>query len=357
VTVPVRVRVVYTRYPHWGAHSGANQFVRYLDPAEYRVHVHASSDSDDDLPLRHERLRELLRRRVRRGGMGWYKLSDLNAELRALPGCLVGGTRIVHFLDAEHSAQYLPAVLRRARVARGRTVATYHQPPELLDGLVSGHVVAELDHVTVVSPTQLDYFRQFLPADRVEVVPHGIDTDFFVPRAGARDDGVFRCISVGHWLRDWDAVGAVARAFRGRRDVEFHVVTTHPTGLEGVENVIIHRGVSDDALARLYQQADVLFLPLTGATANNALLEGIASGLPVLSTDLPAVRAYLPGREAILTERGDVRTLSDALLYLRCDPDARVAMGASARARAEALSWRAVAPRIAGIYSRLASVR
>src|SRR5262245_4399132 len=104
----IRIRAVYTRYPHWGAHSGVNQLVGALDPRRFRVHVHASSDSDVDLPIPHAGLRRRLRERVQRGGMAWYKLSDLAAELRAVPGCVGGWTDVVHFLDAEHSVQFLP---------------------------------------------------------------------------------------------------------------------------------------------------------------------------------------------------------------------------------------------------------
>jgi glycosyltransferase involved in cell wall biosynthesis len=76
--------------------------------------------------------------------------------------------------------------------------------------------------------------------------------------------------------------------------VRFDVVTGADTGLSRFDNVHTHRGIDDDTLAELYRNADVLLLPLTDSTANNALLEGMASGLPLVATDLPAVRAYLP---------------------------------------------------------------
>jgi hypothetical protein len=52
--------------------------------------------------------------------MAWYKLSDLAAELRALGRCGTGDAEVVHFLDGEHGAQFLPMLLRpRARRAGG----------------------------------------------------------------------------------------------------------------------------------------------------------------------------------------------------------------------------------------------
>jgi glycosyltransferase involved in cell wall biosynthesis len=347
--------MLYTKYPHWGGYAGFTQLIRHLDPKRIGVHAHGASDNDDDLPLPNDRLRGWLRERVQRSGMAWYKLSDLAAELRTLPWCLANLTNVVHFLDAEHSGQYLPAWIRAARISRTRTVATYHQPPELLDGLVNRDLIQRIDHVTLMSPAQLPYFRDFLPAERVSVILHGVNCEFFRPDPAARAPGRFKCITSGHWLRDWTAVGAVASKLADLEDVEFHVVTSHPTGLDALPNVTIHRHVDDESFRALYCAADVLFLPLTGSTANNALLEGLASGLPVVSTRLPSIEAYAQGPEAILIDRNATDGLVDALLRLRSDLDLRHRMGQAARARAEALSWANVAPRYGQLYAALIS--
>jgi glycosyltransferase involved in cell wall biosynthesis len=354
MTSPIRVRALYTRYPHWGAHAGMNQVVRYLDPAHVRARLQPISDNDKDLPLPHPGLRRRLKTRVQARGMAWYKLSDLNAELRLLPGCVTNAIDVVHYLDAEHSAQYLPTWLRRARASRTKTVATYHQPPDLLPTLVNPEIVATLDHVIVVSPVQVPFFRQALPEERIDVVLHGIDTDFFTPRAGLRTEGPFRCATAGHWLRDWTAVRAVATALPG---VEFHVVTDRDTGLAGLKNVVTHQNVDDATLRSVYQQSDALFLPLTQSNANNSLLEGIACCLPVVSTDLPSIRAYLPGREAFLIANNDPAALTNAVERLVRDADLRAAMAAAARRRAEELSWPNVAREVERIYQRLVNGR
>ena len=49
-------------------------------------------------------------------------------------------------------------------------------------------------------------------------------------------------------------------------------------------------GLTDAELRDLYHSSDIAFIPLTNATANNAVLEAMASGIPLISTDLPAIR-------------------------------------------------------------------
>lgn len=333
---PLRIRFEHTHYPHWGGHSGYAQFVRHLDRERYRTVLHGAPDSNDGLPLWLKPLRPGIKRFIRRGQMPWYKESDLNAELMALAHCLAGQHDIVHFLDGEHSGQFLPRLLRLARLMHVRTVATFHQPPDVATELLNPKLLCRFDQVVLVSPSQLPYFRQHVAEDRLHIILHGVDTEFFHPTPTLNRTNTIRCVTVGHWLRDWEVFRAVASAMK---TVTFDVVTSRPMVFDGLPNVRTHSAIDDATLASLYRKADVIFLPLVQSTANNALLEGIASGLPVVATDLEAVRAYLPGGEGILVDGNRLRGFIEALTRLAGDVDARLKMGHCARTRAEALAW------------------
>ncbi len=350
---PIRVRAFYTRYPHWGAYSGFRQMCRYLSPAAVDISLQPVSDTDEDWPLPKNPLNRPLRRYVNRRGMAWYKLSDLAAEIAVTPAAMTNAVDIIHFLDGEHTGQYLPAWIKRWRRSRVKTVGTFHQPPELLPGLVNPNIVRSLDRVTLVSPSQVSYFRAFLPAERIQTILHGIDVEFFRPAESRKPDGIFRCITVGHWMRDWRAIRAVAEAVRPRRHLEFHTVTNRATGLEGLPNVHRHENVDDESLRGLYQQADVLFLPLENATANNSLLEGIACGLPVVSTRIESVLAYVDETAADLVAGNEPEALAAAICRLDDDPDRRARMAAAARARAEALAWSRIAAEWEDLYASM----
>jgi glycosyltransferase involved in cell wall biosynthesis len=352
----LRVLAVRTHYPHVGAHSGIGQLLRYLQDPALELIQHEVSDSDEDFPLRNKVIRALIRFGVRRG-MAWYRLSDLWAEMRALRASVGRKLDVVHYLDAEHTAHYGPWVLSSLSRLSVRTVANFHQPPEGLEKLVRKDVVARLDRIVLISPDQRPYFDELVPPDRISLIPHGIDVEFFRPRSAREvkpDRYGLECLCVGHHLRDFDALGATARTLAGESGVRFRVVAARPPGLERLTNVRVETGLSDTELRSAYQSADVLFLPLRAATANNALLEGIACGLPVVSTDLPSVRFYVPGDEAVLVRGNDPSTFAEALLGLRDDETRRRSMSAAARRRAEELSWHELAPRYLQLYSSLA---
>jgi glycosyltransferase involved in cell wall biosynthesis len=310
--------------------------------------LHGAADSDADLTWLRP-VWPLLKRLIRRGRMPWYKLSDLNAEICAFVSCLAGRADIVHFLDGEHSPMFLPRLVRFARLARIRTVVTFHQPPRIAQELVNRDLLRWVDHVVLVSPSQLPFFLEYIPGDRLHVIFHGIDNEFFRPSERPRDTGEFRCITVGHWLRDWNILRQIAEAIP---EVRFDVVTAAETGLGGLDNVYTHRGIDDRALAELYRTADALLLPLVDSTANNALLEGMASGLPVVATDLPAVRAYLPNGGGLLVPNNSTDGFIGALQSLRQDIPLRHEMGRSARTRAEELAWSRLVPEYEALYTR-----
>jgi glycosyltransferase involved in cell wall biosynthesis len=353
--MPTRIRFEYTRYPHWGGRSGYVQLAHQLDKQRYHAILHGASDSDADLARWLAPLRPWLRRFVRRGRMPWYKLSDLSAEIEAFAGCLMTRFDIVHFLDGEHSGQFLPRLVRKSRLSTVRTVATFHQPPEVASEVVNTDLLRWIDHIVLVSPSQLPFFQEHVPQDRLHVLLHGVDAGFFHPAAMPNRTDRIRCITAGHWLRDWRAFENVARALLGVGGITFDVVTNRKVDLQHLPNVTIHAGIDDATLANLYRSVDVLFLPLVQSTANNTLLEGIASGLAGVITDLGAVRAYLPGGEAILVRENQVDAFVDALRRLQQDIDLRHELGRRARARAEELAWPRVIRNYENFYTRVAA--
>lgn len=356
----VNIHLIRTHRPHWGAYSGINQFLKYVNRDIYDIDVYVASDNDEDFPIRNTLLRGALRYLVKNNGMQYYKLSDLTAEIRALGKCLHKRVDIIHYIDGEHSAQYLPWLCKLPRKVRPMIVATFHQTPEFLGSLTRKEVISRLDYVTVVSTEQIPYFSELLPADRISSILHGIDTDFFRPGNNSKEKNKFKCITVGHWRRDFNVVREVAEKLSAHGDIEFNVVVSkltgpRQTGLENLKNVMLYRDNLDDArFLEQYQKADILFLPLLESTANNALLEGIACGLPVVSTSLPSVKEYLPGKEAILIEGNDPQKFVDAILHLANNREECIIMGREARKRAEKLDWRNIAPQYEAVYSKLA---
>src|SRR5690606_25203248 len=88
-----------------------------------------------------------------------------------------------------------------------------------------------------------------------------------------------------------------------------------------------------EVVARL-QQADVFLLPSLSEGISNAVLEGMACGLPVVTTRVGGMaEAVTDGAEGFLVPARDEMALADALLALWHWPRLRERMGAAGRER------------------------
>ena len=109
-------------------------------------------------------------------------------------------------------------------------------------------------------------------------------------------------------------------------------------------------------MAQVLRGAHIFCLPSHGGEGvPKAVLEAMASGRPVISTDVPGCRdAVVDGETGILVPPRDVPALASAIAALARDPALRAAMGEAARRRAEALfSIESVVQQHLSIYGRL----
>ena len=96
------------------------------------------------------------------------------------------------------------------------------------------------------------------------------------------------------------------------------------------------------AVRERYARADIFVLPCVVArdgrrdVTPNALIEAMATGLPVISTPVAGVPEIVEdGVSGVLVPPGDAAALAGGIERLAADPAARAALGAAARRRIE----------------------
>jgi glycosyltransferase involved in cell wall biosynthesis len=346
----LKIYLIRTFYRHWSQHSGINQFVKYIDGSQFQIKEQLVMRNRSNFGLvryAKRKISDVIRQR----GPNRYMINDFWAELNGLYDFARYKYDILFYLDGEHSLNFLPGWLTRLSSSENRPkiIAMFHQPPEKLNSLINIDIFRLLDHAIVLSQVQADDLAHYLPKDKISIVLHGIDVDYFHPDETKKIADKFVCLSVGHWLRDYDTVLTVAKRLEKYTEIEFHVVSPKVNPPTSPKNILVHTNVSDAELLSLYQRANVLLMPLLDATANNVILEALACGLPVITTKLPGTMEYLTGQEGILISPQKPELYLKELMDLYEKRDKLYRKSEYARKRAVELSW----PNFAGKIEKL----
>ncbi len=336
---------------HHAGHSGYDQLIDYIDVDRVIAPAKAT-------PMQ-KVMAYFARPAVKNSGLKWYHRINLVAEVQAGRIWLKDSNQIFHYLYGENSYRYL-GMLKGLKRKNNKIICTYHIPPYRFPEIVknTGHF-SQIDAAIAVSTMQLDYLSELVGSERVFYVPHGIDVDYFRPSDVVKyEAGHFKCLFVGTHLRDFETLAETASLLERLGEQIEIIAVTSPTNralLDGHENITMLSNISDEELLRLYQESDILLLPLLGATANNSILEAVACGLPILVTDLPGVKDYVTSDIAVFVGMSDANALAEEVIRLYKDREQLKRMSVACREHALKFGWREVAKKTIEIYNQVLS--
>jgi glycosyltransferase involved in cell wall biosynthesis len=286
----------------------------------------------------------------------------------------------------------------RARLARDR-------PRVLLNLMPEGLLAARVPQITVVHdllplrypaeyPRQQYYFRHFVPAvlrssraivvtsestrrdllrfyrgvppDSIHVIPGGYDARRFTAEAAdSPPEGEPYALYVGNVMPHKNLLGlveafdAVARRFPARLVVRGWGRPAHVRALReridalGLAPRIDWRPYAPaEDLPRLYRQARMLLLPSLYEGFGLTLLEAMACGTPVITSNVSSMPEVV-GDAALLVEPADPEALAAAMLSVFTDDALAVDLGGRGRVRASLFSWEKAATAVQSLVGRV----
>ncbi|WP_242155167.1 glycosyltransferase family 4 protein [Aestuariivivens sediminis] len=286
---------------------------------------------------------------------GVYNSDSLNKDIELFK-CLrkpINTPAIVHYLNAERDIRFV--VKYKSLFKNVQFCATFHKPPSVLTWRISNpKYVRHLDGAVAVGENQLGYIREHFKIKEVAYIPHGVDTQFFYPDATQRHPN--RLLFVGQHLRDFEALNyCVPRIAEKIRGLSIHVIV-HPAYKPKVdfhESITVLSGLSDMALRQAYQEGSLLFLPMKDSTACNSILEAMACGLPVVTSNVGGNSEYLEGTNSVLVPRTDYHQYIASVVTLLSDPEKINELAVLARQKALSYDWKVISKQIMEFHSSL----
>jgi glycosyltransferase involved in cell wall biosynthesis len=220
------------------------------------------------------------------------------------------------------------------------------------------------DRVVALSESLGRLTAHTLPGLGYAVVPNGVDLELFHPPEVARQPrpSPVRCLAVAR-LVERKGLGCLIRAFalleRGRFQLD--IVGDGPDR-QALRELAAHHGLAEEirflgslsraTVAERYREADLFTLPSTAESFGNVFAEALASGLPIVASQVGGIPDLVEhGHNGLLVTPGDPHSLAQAIRYLADDPQLRGEMSSRNRAKAEAtLEWAQVTKRYLSIY-------
>ena len=227
--------------------------------------------------------------------------------------------------------------------------------------------LAHLHRGIAVSEPAKAFVHRYFPEFPLEVIPNGIDTSLFhpghAPIRHLRDDKV-NILFVGR-LEKRKGLGYLLRGyeFMKPRVPNSRLIVVGDGPLRGsvesyisrhrLPDVVMAGYVPDSVLPRYYCSADIFCAPATGGESFGiVLLEAMATGLPVVATEIDGYMSVLePGRDSLTVNPKGWAELGAALVILARDGELRKRMGAYGIAKAQRYSWEEVAGKVLKVYA------
>jgi glycosyltransferase involved in cell wall biosynthesis len=216
--------------------------------------------------------------------------------------------------------------------------------PEVLSSENEEHRLAT-NIIVFSSFTKRTLVLNGVDAEKIIINPLGVNLQLFHPPSTPRKYKVIRFLFLGSislqkgaplLLEAWKKL-ALDRA-------ELWIVGSPPKhvqlSIHSLCNVKITGRVPNTQLPKLLRRCDVLVLPSYAEGFGLVLLEALASGLPIITTDVTAAPDLIQdGIEGQVITYGNLDALCKAIISFIDVPDRLAKMSAAARVCAEKYSW------------------
>jgi glycosyltransferase involved in cell wall biosynthesis len=264
---------------------------------------------------------------------------------------------ILHLLRSEAHGEFLS----RWDEAPRNIVGTIHLPVNLWPEDYR-RAVARLNSSIVYFTSDLEKIGSMMRRPNVKFVYDGVDTDFFKP-ASSRLDAQPRILYGGVYLRNEPMlVRIVKRLAEKNPELRFDLLVPQhrrksPALAPLLDHPAVtwHAGLNDEQLRALYQSAYLLMLPMNDSGANTSVVEALASGLPVLTTDVGGIKDYGGGSFYPIVANNDDDTMISLVDQYLSKPGWRDEISQKSRQFAvEKLAWPLVAQKHLQAYRELA---
>ncbi|MDP8230602.1 MAG: glycosyltransferase [Candidatus Gorgyraea atricola] len=256
--------------------------------------------------------------------------------------------KIVHVCSSSKGSFYRKAmILILSRLFKKATIFhihgggfhLFHDRGTILRKFFIRKVLDITDSIIVLSESCLLDIKGITKNRNIKVIPNPIDTSDFISIRGSRDNSSLNVFTAGrlYWLKGtYDILDIIPRILKEIPGVKFHLAGDGD--VEKVREIVRNKGIEKNVflpgwldkhgLIKNLKDAGIFLLPSYTEGLPVAMLEAMASGLPVVSTRVGGIPELVEdGVNGFLVEPGEKQKLGNRIIKLLKDADLRNRMG------------------------------
>lgn len=202
--------------------------------------------------------------------------------------------------------------------------------------------LADVSGVIAVSTKNLNesIALELAPLEKIAVIPNAIDPEKFykMNKADVRTKLGFKADDfIVSFMGSFDQRKGILRLSQAIKQVNQVKVIYIGSGemVPKGEEILFIGKLPHDQIGEYLNAADVFVLPTLAEGCSNAILEAMACGLPIISSDLEFNDDILTKHDSIRIDSLDVDAIAQAIKRLKDDPDLRRKMADSALAHSQ----------------------
>ena len=205
---------------------------------------------------------------------------------------------------------------------------------------------------------------RFLPSASIDVIPNGVELDRFCPAESSEAQEVLRLLTVGR-LSATKRVEMLIDAVEILRKDDLEICFTVAGGGQLEQHLresVSERDLADavkiagrvdpENMPQVYRDSDIFISASVQEGMSNAMLEAMASGLPIITTRCEGVDELITDN-GVIVEGSSADEIAQAVRSLAENRQRRRKMAVAARSRAQQFAWSGVAEEYLALYEKL----
>lgn len=262
----------------------------------------------------------------------------------------------VLFMDNHHH------MLKRWKKAPSNFIGTFHHPVIRPLSSDARRNLSRLSSAIVLYKKAASFYRDEIGVENVKFIPHGVDTEFFSPVLLKNSPQNRHIFYAGRNGRNEAMFARLVKILSQKhKNLVFNIlvppnIRTNKNfyQIKNMANIIWHDNISESSLLDLYRKSYLLLMPMNDGGVNNAIIESLACGLPVVTTETEGIRDYGGGDVFPITANNDDKAMIEMVEHYLGDNRWRNDISGKCRRFAEDnLNWPMIAKKHLDAYKEI----